>query len=77
MELIKNRLSTLVTVVERGEEVLIARDGVPVARTLTYEQAPIKPPGAWKGLVDHSPDWNSAETQAKVEGLFLGDGDAT
>jgi antitoxin (DNA-binding transcriptional repressor) of toxin-antitoxin stability system len=77
MALIKNRLSTLVAVVERGEEVLIARDGVPVARTLTDEQAPIKPPGAWKGLVAHSPDWNSAETQAQIEGLFLGDGDAT
>lgn len=72
----KNRLSSLVAAVERGEEVLLARNGVPVAKIVPYGQAPIKPPGAWKGLVAHSPDWNSTETQAQIEGLFLGDSDA-
>ena len=72
----KNRLSSLVAAVERGEEVLLARNGVPVAKIVPYERALVKPPGAWKGLVARSADWNSAETQAQVEGLFLGDGDA-
>lgn len=66
MELIKNRLSSLVAAVERAEEVLVS-----CGQTL------INPPGAWKGLVAHTADWQSAETQAQVEGLFLGDGDAT
>ena len=58
----KSRLSSLVAPVERGEEV---------------PQVRINLPGAWKGLVAHSPTWNSAETQAQVEDLFLGDGDET
>jgi prevent-host-death family protein len=73
----KNRLSSLVAAVERGEEVLLARHGVPVARIVPYVPTQIKPRGAWKGLVAHSTDWNSTATQAQVEGLFFGEGDAT
>lgn len=72
----KNRLSSLVAAVERGEEVLLARNGVQVAKIVPCGQLPIRPPGAWKGLLDHRPDWNSAETQTQIEGLFLGDRDA-
>jgi prevent-host-death family protein len=68
----KSKLSSLVAAVEQGEEVILARGGVPVAKIVKYEKPKVKPPGAWKGLVPISRDWNSAETNAMVEDLFYG-----
>jgi hypothetical protein len=59
-------LSSLVAAVERGKDELVP-----------YGQVLINPPGAWKGLVAHTADWNSAETQAQIDELFLADGEAT
>ncbi len=66
----KNRLSSLVVAAEQGEEIILARGGIPVARIIKYEKPKVKPPGAWKGLVRISRDWNSTETNATVEELF-------
>lgn len=68
----KNKLSRLVAAAERGEEVIVARDGVPVARIVPYEAPKIRPPGAWKDKVAVSPDWDSAETNAEVARLVEG-----
>jgi prevent-host-death family protein len=48
----KTQLSKLIERVEAGEEIVIARNGRPVAR-LVPEQGRIEPrkPGAWKGKV--------------------------
>jgi len=40
----KNRLSNLIVAAERGEEVLIARNGVPVARIVPYVSPRVTPP---------------------------------
>ena len=69
----KNKLSSLVSAAEKGEEVILARDGVPVAKIVKYVKPKLNPPGAWQGLVPVSADWNSAETNASVERLFSGD----
>lgn len=69
----KNKLSSLVAAVERGDEVVLARDGVPVAKIVKYDRPKIKPPGAWKGLVPGSDEWNSPATNALVESLFYGE----
>jgi prevent-host-death family protein len=69
----KSQLSSLVAAAEQGEEVLIARNGVPVAKLVKYEAPNIKPPGAWKGKVTYSQIWNSPKTNAEVEALFAGD----
>lgn len=46
----KTQLSKLVARVEAGEEVVIARDGKPVARLVAAEPKPARLPfGAWKG----------------------------
>jgi prevent-host-death family protein len=66
----KNALSRLVAAAERGEEVLLARDGKPVARLLRYQAPKVKPPGAWRGKVKISPDWDSPETNAEIAALF-------
>ncbi len=73
----KNRLSSLIAAAEQGEEVLIARNGVPVARIVKYEAPRVQPPGAWKGKVAYSRDWDSAGTNQEIERLFYGSRNAT
>lgn len=69
----KSQLSGLIVAAERGEDVLIARNGVPVARLVPYQPVQIKPPGAWRGLVPYVTEWRSPETDQRVEQLFLGE----
>ena len=73
----KNRLSSLIAAAEQDEEVIIARNGVPVAKIIKYTAPKVAVPGAWKGLIAYSNDWNSAETNAEIERLFAGTGDAS
>lgn len=68
----KNNLSRLVAAAERGEEVIVARDGVPVVRIVPYQAPKIHPPGAWQNKVAASPDWDSADTNAQVAQLMEG-----
>ena len=66
----KSNLSKLVQAVERGEEVVIARDGRPVARLVRYDDdTPRHPFGLWKGKGWVAPDaWDpDAEYEAWLE----------
>jgi prevent-host-death family protein len=74
----KNELSKLLARVEQGEEVVIARDGKPVAKLVraTEEMSPgdwwdsIR--GAWSGQAEV--DWDNFEfTDAELEELFYSD----
>jgi prevent-host-death family protein len=58
----KTHLSRLVELVERGEEVVIARAGRPVARLVPYVRrtAP-REPGLWRGLVQLAPDFDATD----------------
>ena len=48
----KSQLSRLLAQVEAGEEVVIARNGVPVVRLVpTSRHAGKRQPGRWKGIV--------------------------
>ena len=73
----KNRLSSLIGAVERDEEVIIARNGVPVAKIVKYTASKIAAPGIWKGQVTYSPEWDSAETNREIAQLFSGIDDAS
>jgi antitoxin (DNA-binding transcriptional repressor) of toxin-antitoxin stability system len=66
----KNSLSRLVAAAERGEEVVLARDGKPVAKIVRFELPKVKPPGSWKGKVELSPDWDSPETNELIAEMF-------
>jgi prevent-host-death family protein len=66
----KNSLSRLVAAAERGEDVILARDGKPVAKIVRYQAPKVKPPGAWKGKVKVSRDWDSPKTNAEIAELF-------
>lgn len=73
----KNRLSSLIVAAERDEEVVIARNGVPVAKIIKYTAPKVAFPGAWKGRVAYSADWDCAETNAEIERLFADTDDAS
>ena len=65
----KTHLSQLLLGVERGEEVVIARSGVPIARLVAW-QAPAQPvaaPGAMRGAMP----WRKTLQPALTRG-FLG-----
>jgi prevent-host-death family protein len=51
----KTTLSQLLLDVERGKEVVIARNGVPVARLLPFEPVISRAPGLWRTY----PGWGS------------------
>jgi prevent-host-death family protein len=55
----KTNLSKLIARVERGEEIIVARDGKPVAKLVPFQETP-KPrvPGALKGRIWISPDFD-------------------
>lgn len=62
--------TSLVAAVERGEEVILARNGKPVAKIVRHETPKVKPRGAWKNKVKVSSDWDSPETNAEIARLF-------
>lgn len=68
----KNHLPTLIIAAERNEEVVIARNGIPVAKIIKYTAPKVAPPGAWKSRSPYAVDWNTAETNIEIEHLFSG-----
>ena len=63
----KTQLSQLLHLAEKGEEVVIARAGVPIARLVGW-QAPAQPvaaPGAMHGQINLADDFD-----APLDGLF-------
>ncbi len=55
----KTHLSRLVERAEAGEEVIIARNGKPVAKLVAYkERSGPRKPGLWKGKVWIAPDFD-------------------
>ena len=57
----KTHLSQLLQEVERGEEVVIARSGVPVARLVAWRgpTQPVVAPGAMRGQVELADDFDA------------------
>lgn len=63
----KTHLSQLLQEVERGEEVVIARAGVPIARLVGWKPPaqPVAAPGAMRGRISLGDDFD-----APLDGLF-------
>jgi prevent-host-death family protein len=68
----KTHLSRLVARAAGGEEIIIGKAGVPLARLVPYrpEAAPVRRFGYWKGRVTLAADWDAPETNAEIETLF-------
>ncbi len=65
----KTQLSKLLAEVEQGGEIVVARDGKPVARLVPFV-APGKKTlrtGDWRGRIQMSPDFDAPLTAAELE----------
>ena len=65
----KTQLSKLVKRVEAGEEIVIARNGTPVAKLVPYTEKPVRF-GTARGKMWVADDWDSDETNAEIAALF-------
>ncbi|MGH9188565.1 MAG: type II toxin-antitoxin system Phd/YefM family antitoxin [Acidimicrobiales bacterium] len=64
----KTQLSKLVARVAAGEEIVIAKAGVPIARLVPYAPEPQQErrPGSMSGRIWMADDWDSDETNAEI-----------
>lgn len=67
----KTNLSKLIEKTQKGEDIIIAKAGKPVAKLTAYKE-PLKPRklGLWKGKVWVSPDFD--EESDEINELFYG-----
>ena len=64
----KTQLSALLSDVEHGEDVVIARNGRPVARLTRIADSPaLRTPGAWRGKVRMSDDFDELDEQTLAD----------
>jgi prevent-host-death family protein len=68
----KTQLSRLLAGVERGEEVVIARAGKPIARLVPYAPVARRKPGALKGSIHYGDDL-AAPLPPDLAALFNGE----
>lgn len=54
----KTHLSRLLEEVEAGEDIVIARNGHPVARVIPFRVTGSRQPGAWRGRVQIADDFD-------------------
>ncbi len=66
----KTQLSRLLSLVEAGEEVVIARYGKPVAKLVRVTPSkPQRRPGTWRGLIKIADDFNDELDEAWLSPL--------
>ena len=65
----KTQLSRLLAEVERGREIIVARDGVPLAKQVPFPSARPKPlrVGDWKGRLRISADFDAPLSDGQLE----------
>ncbi len=67
----KTKLSALVEqVASGGSEVIIAKNGIPMAKLVRFEPKKIRKPGGWEGKVWESPDAWAPMTEAELESFY-------
>jgi prevent-host-death family protein len=67
----KTHLSELVQRAAAGEEIVLARNGKPVARLVALAASPARQPGRWAGRVWVAPDFDDADVT--ISAMMLGD----
>ena len=70
----KTSLSKLVDQAAKGQEIIIAKDGVPMARLMPLAPAVKRKPGGWEGQVRMADDFD-AELPPEVLAGFEGGAD--
>jgi prevent-host-death family protein len=67
----KSRLSELLRLVEQGDQIFLARNGVTVAQIVpaTYSR-PVRRPGLAKGSITTAPGYDLVETDSEILDMF-------
>ena len=70
----KTNLSKLIMLLEKGEDIIIAKAGNPIAKLISYTQKPKRVPNQLKGRVKFKDDFNSSDDEIieLFEGKFNG-----
>jgi prevent-host-death family protein len=68
----KSQLSKLVKAAIEGEEVIIARDGVPMVKLVRVSDS-VRRPGAWRELPPAASDWDAPAFNRKIADELAGD----
>jgi len=66
----KTNLSKLIMLLEKGEEIIIAKAGNPIAKLIAYTKKPQRVPNRLKGAVKFKEDFNSSNDE--IVKLFEG-----
>jgi len=67
----KTQLSRIIERVEKGEQVVISRAGVPVAKVVPFpKRAHRKGRGSLRGQIELTEDWDSADVNAQIADDF-------
>lgn len=69
----KTHFSRLVQRAAAGEEIVIAKAGVPLAKLVPYDEPRKLIPGLLKGKIWMADDWDSDETNEEIAKLFYGE----
>lgn len=66
----KTHLSKLIAQVQKGKEIVIGKNGTPVAKLSAVSPKKLQPrkPGAWKGKIKFSKDYDKADKE--IEDMF-------
>ena len=67
----KTNLSKLIALLEKGEDIIIAKAGNPVAKLISYRSSSRRTPNLLKGKVDYSEDFEKSNKE--IEALFEGE----
>ncbi len=71
----KSRLSELIREAEEGVDVIVARNGSPVARIVPWKSARIdRVPGVWRGIISYGEDVVGSDPE--ILAMFEEPGDA-
>jgi len=59
----KTNLSKLITLLEKGEDIIIAKAGNPVAKLISYEEIERRVPNKFKGKVTFKEDFDGSNDE--------------
>jgi prevent-host-death family protein len=71
----KTQLSSLVELAAAGEEIVIAKNGKPMAKLVAFKPAIKRKPGRLKGKIWISPDFDAPMTEEELAAWYSNDED--
>jgi len=66
----KTQLSSLVDKAAAGEEIIIAKNGKPMARLVPFRERPLRKPGRFKGKIWISKDFDDPLPQEMIDAWY-------